>query len=272
MTCLPGTPICAPTPGSIVGDSLQYLAQKTVEAIVPVVRQVGTMWVDTPTPQIAADASSGRGSATVAFIQGSLLWYTAAAVVLAVLIGAGRMAWEQRAAPGRDLLQALVTFIVVSGAGLSVVALGTTAGDAFAAWVIDRSTQGRTFDQSVAHMLGFLAAPATMTGQPAAPVMFIIVAGLLALVFSCFQIVLMVVRGGLLVVLAGVLPLTASLTNTETGRAWFRKTCGWLVAFMVYKPAAAIIYATAFQLVAHGSFTTDHPHGTDSNDGGLRRR
>ncbi len=249
MTCAPGTPICVPTPGNVINDGLENVAQKIVEAIVPVVKQVGTLWVSTPTPQIATDPVSGKASSTVAFIQGSLWWYMAAALVLAVIVGGARMAWEQRGEPLRDLLKALLTFVVVSSAGLSVIALGTAAGDAYAKWVIEKSTDGTDFASNIAKMLGFLAKSSAASPTPANPVIFVIIAGFLALLFSCFQIVLMVVRGGMLVVLAGVFPLTAAFTNTETGRAWFRKTCGWILAFILYKPAAAIIYATSFRLV-----------------------
>jgi len=256
MTCLPGTPVCVPTPGGIVNDGLDNLAQKIVEAIVPVVKQVGTLWVSTPTPQIATDPVSGKASSTAAFIQGSLWWYMAAALVLAVIVGGTRMAWEQRGEPLRDLLKALLTFVVVSSAGLSVIALGTAAGDAYAKWVIDTSTDGTDFASNIAKMLGFLAKSSAATPGPANPVIFVIIAGFLALLFSCFQIVLMVVRGGMLVVLAGVFPLTAAFTNTETGRAWFRKACGWILAFILYKPAAAIIYATSFRLVGDAQLGT----------------
>ena len=61
-------------------------------------------------------------------------------------------------------------------------------------------------------------------------------------------------RGGLLVILAGVLPITASFTNTQMGRQWFQKAIGWTLAFILYKPAAALIYAAAFRLTGSDAF------------------
>ena len=52
----------------------------------------------------------------------------------------------------------------------------------------------------------------------------------------------------LLILLAGTFPLAAAATNTEIGRNWFRKYCGWALAFVAYKPAAALIYATAMKM------------------------
>ena len=63
----------------------------------------------------------------------------------------------------------------------------------------------------------------------------------------------MVVRSGMLVILAGILPTTAAFTNTEMGRQWFQKAVGWTIAFILYKPAAAIVYSVAFLLMGHNS-------------------
>jgi hypothetical protein len=56
-----------------------------------------------------------------------------------------------------------------------------------------------------------------------------------------------------LVILAGILPTTAAFTNTEMGRQWFQKAVGWTIAFILYKPAAAIVYSVAFLLMGNNS-------------------
>ena len=78
--------------------------------------------------------------------------------------------------------------------------------------------------------------------------MIAIILGILAFIGSVVQIMLMLVRGGMLVLLVGTLPLIAAFSNTEMGLQWFRKASAWLLAFALYKPAAAIIYAVAFDL------------------------
>ena len=60
----------------------------------------------------------------------------------------------------------------------------------------------------------------------------------------------MIVRYGMLVLLVGVLPLTAAATNTEMGMMWFKRALGWLGGFILYKPVAALIYATAIKLMS----------------------
>jgi hypothetical protein len=38
------------------------------------------------------------------------------------------------------------------------------------------------------------------------------------------------------------------MSSTEAGRVWLRRALAWTVAFVLYKPAAAVVYATAFRL------------------------
>ncbi|MFS0703229.1 hypothetical protein AB6N23_01780 [Cellulomonas sp. 179-A 9B4 NHS] len=201
----------------------------------------------------------GAGGA-VLFLQSGLWWYMGAAAVVSVIIGGARMVWEQRAEPGRDTVRSLLTLVVVAGAGVTIVGLLVAAADSFSVWLIngslgcDVTAPGSTcFGEN---MLALLA----LTTNPAAGglgALLIIILGLIAILASAFQIVLMVARGGMLVILTGILPLSASFTNTEMGRTWFKKCIAWLVAFILYKPAAAIVYAAAFQLSGTDVFSDD---------------
>jgi type IV secretion system protein TrbL len=61
-----------------------------------------------------------------------------------------------------------------------------------------------------------------------------------------------VLRSGLLIVMTGALPVAASFTAVEAGRQAFARYCGWVIALVAYKPAAAFVYAAAFQLAGSG--------------------
>lgn len=194
---------------------------------------------------------SSKGSSTVAYIQNSLWWYMIAFAAFGIIVGAVRMAWEQRAEPGIDLVKSLLTLVVVNGAGLTAVTMLTAAGDSFAIWILDgaleqpmRDNNGASFSAGMTELL-FLTTPNAM---PSLGAMLVILLGLLVLLTAVVQIFMMVVRAGMLVVLAGMLPIAVAATNTETGKGMFQKTVGWLVAFILYKPVAAIVYATAFKL------------------------
>jgi hypothetical protein len=78
------------------------------------------------------------------------------------------------------------------------------------------------------------------------PVVLTILLGSAVMLGAVLQIVLVLARGAVLVVLTGLLPLSASATGTDTGRAVFVRTMTWVVAFILYQPVAAMIYATSF--------------------------
>ena len=197
---------------------------------------------------IPSFGAPGAGDA-VGFIQDSLWWYVAGFAVLSVIIAGLRMAWTQRMQPGKDLLQALLTLIVVSSAGLTAIGLAVAAADGFAVWILGAAND-LDFRTNITLMLA-------VTAQSPIGLIGLLIVGTITILCSYVQIALMVIRGGMLVLLAGIFPISASFTNTETGRAWFKKCVGWLIAFILYKPAAAIVYAAAFKLTSSNIFEDD---------------
>jgi len=220
---------------SVAGSAIDKFAEAVSKAVGEAVKSVATIWTKVPTVGL------GEGQ-TAAKLQDNLLWFVGFAAVLSVIIAGARMAWEARAQPLRELLQSLFTLILVTGGGLALVNLLVTAGDEFSAWLIGGSG-GADFNEK---MTGMLAVILT-TGGPVGA-MLIILVGLILILASLAQIVLMIARSGMLVLLAGVLPLAGAATNTEWGKQWFQKTTGWMIAFILYKPAAALVYAAAFEL------------------------
>jgi hypothetical protein len=206
---------------------------------------------------LGANAPEGSSS-TVGFLQNSLWYYVGGLAVLSVIIGGIRMAWEQRAQPGKDLIQSLITLIVVSGTGLAIITLATTAADAFSIWILNGATDCDVSVAGESNCFGTnIAVMVALSAQSGIGVIGILILGSIALLMTYVQVALMVVRGGLLVILAGVLPLTASFTNTQMGKQWFGKVIGWTIAFILYKPAAALIYAAAFSLTGTDAFKDD---------------
>jgi hypothetical protein len=224
----------------VLDDAIGNLAKSILEGMSQMVTTLSTFWVSMPTANLASQ-DGVTASPVVGFVNSELGYWTLALAVLSVILGGTRMIWEQRGAPLKDLLRSLLTLTLVSGLGLAVISILVIAADAFSASIIDRATDGKGF----AHAMGILV----MTNQTGVGVFILIILGLVGLLASLVQIVLMIVRGGMLVILAGILPTTAAFTNTEMGRQWFQKAVGWTIAFILYKPAAAVVYAVAFKLM-----------------------
>ena len=103
-----------------------------------------------------------------------------------------------------------------------------------ASWFITRASAGSGFADHLANLLGLATAgtchaagaPAGFTVGLAGTVttaFIAIVLGIIAFLATVIQIMLMLVRGGMLVLLVGTLPLVAAFSNTEMGLQWFRK-------------------------------------------------
>lgn len=228
----------------IADDAISNLAKAIMEGMSQMVTTLSTFWISMPTVNLASQDGS-TPSPVVSAVNSELMPWTLTLAVLAVILGGIRMIWEQRGAPLKDLLRSLLTLSLVSGLGLGVISILVIAADAFSAAIIERSTDGKGFAQSMSVLV--------MTGQTDVGVFILIIMGLIGLIASLVQIVLMVVRSGMLVILAGILPTTAAFTNTEMGRQWFQKAVGWTIAFILYKPAAAIVYSVAFLLMGNTS-------------------
>jgi type IV secretion system protein TrbL len=235
ITCVAGN-----IASGAVNDAMGNMAKAIMEGMSQMVTTLSTFWVSMPTVNLTSQDGSAA-SPVVSMVNGELMVWTVALAVLAVIVGGIRMIWEQRGAPLKELLRSLVTLTLVSGLGLGVISILVVAADAFSAAIINRSTDGKGFADAMKILV--------MTNQTGVGVFILIVLGLIGLLASLVQVVLMVVRSGMLVILAGILPTTAAFTNTEMGKQWFQKAVGWTIAFILYKPAAAIVYSVAFLLM-----------------------
>jgi type IV secretion system protein TrbL len=243
---------------SVAGDAITALAKAVLGALGHAVQWASTLWVGIGTPAVADGA--GQSTGTVAFLQQNLLVFTTGLAVLCTLLGAGRIVYhEHKAAQLRELGRYLVTYVLVSGAAAGAASVLIGGSDQMASWFINQASASSSFADHLANLLGL--ATAGTSHAAGAPVGFTvglagtvttafiaIVLGIIAFLATVIQIMLMLVRGGMLVLLVGTLPLVAAFSNTEMGMQWFRKAGAWLLAFALYKPAAAIVYAVAFDL------------------------
>ena len=166
------------------------------------------------------------------------------------------MALTRKANPLIDAGSGLVIIAATSAVGVLLPDLLLQAGDAWSNWVLNASTGGQFGSRLTALLsLSGVAAPAV-----------VVVLGLIAILISAAQAILMLFRQASLVILAGVLPLAAAGTLTPATRTWFKKVTGWMLALIFYKPAAAAVYAAAFTLIGTGTGVRHGPHGV--RDGG----
>ena len=235
---------------AIAGDAITALAQSVLQALGQAVEWTATLWMGIGMPQLAD--GSGQPVGAVAFVQDNLAYFTAGLAVFSVLVGAGKIAWEeQKAHHARELARFLVVYGMIA---VGSAALGSTlvyACDQVASDVISQATANTSFAAHMAQLLGIgpggVAGAAGLSGL-LSTAFAAIVLGIMAFLTTLVQILLMFVRDGMVVLLIGILPLAAAMSNTEMGMQWLKKSWAWLIAFALYKPAAAVVYAVAFVL------------------------
>jgi len=220
--------------GTATSDALNGIASAIQSGVAWIVANTIDLWIKIPSPDLAADPAVGQ-------LQQLMLPITVAVAVLGLIIAGGKMALTRKANPLVDTATGLVTIAATAAVGVVLPSLLLEAGDAWSNWVLDASTGG----QFAARLTDVL----TLAGSQSAVV---VVLGLIAIIITAMQAVLMLFRQAALVVLAGMLPLAAAGTLTTATRPWFKKVTGWMLALIFYKPAAAAVYATAFTMIGTG--------------------
>jgi len=221
--------------GTAASGALSSIASAIQSGAAWITANSVSWWVKLPSPDLAAEPAVDR-------LQQWMLPVASIVAVFGVIVAGGKMALTRKPNPLIDTGSGLVTIAVTSAVGVLLPTLLLEAGDAWSSWVLNASTGG----QFGARLTGLLS----MTGLAAPAV--VVVLGIVAIIISAGQALLMLFRQGALVVLAGTLPLAAAGTLTPATRPWFKKVTGWMLAFIVYKPAAAAVYAVAFMMTGTG--------------------
>ncbi|MFF5361549.1 hypothetical protein ACFY4I_19475 [Streptomyces scabiei] len=200
-----------------------------------VLKALNGVWLSVDV-QDPAGNGGGHGQAAagspIGQITAEVNWIVAYVAVASLLIAAIRMAVDRKGQSMKQAFMGMWKVILVGAASVPVVTALMAASDAYAKDVYARSDLG----DNASTMLGVLT-----LNQPGLVLIF----GLLVMLSSFVQIVLMYIRIGVLIMLVGTLPLAAVSSMTGWGEGWWKKHVGWLAAWLLYKPAAALIIYSA---------------------------
>jgi type IV secretion system protein TrbL len=241
---------------SVASGGLDQLRTDANAAALDSLHSLATFWLKVDSPTIATDSGENWTNTTpVGFMQDKVLSVSVAIFTVAILVAGIRMAWEQRAKPLQELLKATMLFVCVCGAGTAVVQLLTSWSDEFAVDVVTKASGG-SVETALTGLVQKGDVADSLTRDM--PIFLAMGISLTVVCASLIQVVLMLIRSAMLVLLAGTLPLAAAATNTEVGRAWFKKYCAWVLAFIAYKPAAALVYAAAIKMNEESMLPSDN--------------
>lgn len=233
--------------GEVVSEAsdniISQWAASIMEGVSNTLIKVGTLWVGVGTPTVDG------GDTAVSFVQSHTMWLVVAVAITSIIVAGIQLAWMKRGEPARDLLRSMFTLVITSTVSVSAAQLVITASDDFSKWILSQASVGDD-GQFATKILSVATMNPSVIGM-----IVIIVAGLFGLLANLVQIGLMFVRSAMLILLVGIIPLAGAATNTKWGQAWLSKTLGWFIAFLMFKPAASIVYAVAIKLVQGDSWS-----------------
>jgi hypothetical protein len=251
---IPGDPI-VPNIGGVAGSAAKAAAGGVTNAAVgglagAIQAGLGTLakdmvawWINLPSPDLTTDPVPH-------VLQGWLFPFTAAVAVISIIVAAGRMALTRKATPLADVGTGLLIMAITAAAGTILPTLLLRAGDAYSTYVLNSSTGGQFSSRFVA-LLSFSGAVGI--GSTA----IVLVIGMIAMVLATVQALLLLFRQGAVIILAGTLPLAAAGTMNSLTKPWLKRVTGWELALIFYKPCAATVYATGFELIGQGTIPRD---------------
>lgn len=243
---LPGVGTLCGAVGDVAGGAASGVFDAAVgrlaDGFAESIQLVVTFWTKVDVPGLQANGGP------VAELRANTAWLSAFIAVLSILVCAGSMALTRSSRPAAEAFKGLTVLVLASGTGVAAVNALVVFGDGYSTWVLDRSTDGQLGER-----LAVLSAVGGASGLGPGLILIVALLGILA---SIAQMGLMLVRVGVVTIFAGLLPLAAAGTSTQTGMDYFKRMTSWLLAFVLYKPAAATVYASAFLMIGDGKDAT----------------
>lgn len=218
------------------------------QAVAGFVRLMSTFWLQQDPPALVN--SDYQASGTVAFLSDHVAFYTMVMMTLAIAIQGALIAWKQRAAGLEKLLAALGGYLLVVGPGAAVISILLQVGHSYAVWITNEAGSGGFAD----NLQRFLVAPDATNSLGIAGVYFLLG---IAIIAAVVQYGIMLARLGALTIMVGTWPLAASVIVLDQGRAMFTTYSAFLLAVVLYEPAAATVYAGAFSMMGTPPANTD---------------
>ncbi|MDX3319638.1 hypothetical protein PV415_22265 [Streptomyces sp. ME03-5684b] len=203
--------------GDPIGTILDLVARAILGAAVSVFASV------------TAQVPTLSGTTTSREVNAQSQWIVVWLAVGSLLFAAARMAIERRGDAGLTALKGILRVILVSAAATTVVTAAARISDDYSTYL---------FNAGVSRLMMYVGGcSSTNTFNR----FLLLVLAFLLLIAGIIQTILLYIRLGVMIVLLGTLPLAAAASMTDWGAGWWRKHIGWMIAWLLYKPATALV-------------------------------
>ena len=229
--------------GGIAGDTVEklilFMAGWLVEIFTTMLDFVGTWWLNIGAPEMGAGSATERVQmATTTFVGVAGIIGTAFAVL--------RIARDHNRESAENLVMGLIRTVVVSGLAVSMVALSLAVTDEVAPWLVD-TIAGNAARDGLGQSMDLDAVTGSKMALTTAGILIVLAP--FAILGSILNAALVIFSYGAAGALCGLLPIFAAASTTERGRKSFDKAVGWLIAVILFKPVAAVLYGFGLALM-----------------------
>jgi type IV secretion system protein TrbL len=234
-TCIIGGPvICAAKNGvdsavsSAASNGFKQAAETIFTSYDDIIKQFLTSWV-------GSDFLVSLDNKATAWFQDTSLPITILLLTVGLMVAGIRTMYTQRGEEFGEAMRNLARVVAVTSFGTVLIQILVWGGDAYAEWILKVSGTSAT--------AGYVDA-AFATASPGLALLF----GLVGVLAVGIQWVIMFVRQAMLLLLNAFWPMSASYAMLRQGQQAFEKITAWIIAFIIYSPLAASIYAFAWRL------------------------
>ncbi|MGF6885941.1 hypothetical protein ABIA39_007546 [Nocardia sp. GAS34] len=234
----------------VAGSALHSFTQSLLSGFGDCLRYALTWWTKFPSPNLASP--TGEPGPVLADIQGYTSGLQVLLMIAGIMFAAARLALAKRGGVAGEAQETFLVFaraIFASMTFAAVVTVGTRAGDAFSDWVISDASRGdaNVFATSLNSFM------TNVLGDG-----LVLVIGLFGIISMLVQLVMLVVRQAFLILVVAALPIAAAAAGTGPGSQAYKRMLSWALAFLLWKPVGALVYALAFSAGGANS-SAQHP-------------
>ncbi|MGW7384531.1 hypothetical protein [Streptomyces sp. NPDC054794] len=167
-------------------------------------------------------------------------WIVVYLAVGSLVFAAGKMAIERKGTAGVTALKGIMRVVLVSGAATTICLAAARVADKYSTYL---------FDQSVQNALDNVGACGDTSNIES---FLLLLLAFLLLLAGILHTVLMYIRLGVMMIMLGTLPIAAAASMTDWGAGWWRKHIGWMISWLLYKPAVALVLNAGMAMITAG--------------------
>ena len=213
---------------SAASSGFKQAADTMFAAYDDIMKQFLTSWV-------GAGFKVSLDNKATSWFQDTTLPITIVLLTLGLVVAGARVMYSHRGEPFQEAMTALGKAVAVITLGTATIQVLVWGGDSYGQWILKAS--------GISATAGYVDA-AFAAASPGLALIF----GLLGVLAVGIQWVIMYVRQALMLLLNAFWQVSAAYAVLRRGEQAFEKITAWIIAFIIYSPLAASIYAFAWRL------------------------